>query len=329
VLLIVFTWLFQSTGSFEHHVTVHTGQAFGSALDKAAGKAGYGETGPFSLKWTILAGTWIYINLVFNQSSAYIGGEVRRASRLQLWSMPAAAVVTTASLLILLGLGDKIAGLRTLGKLAAATALPFTSIAAQGVGSIVLAALILFGFIFFSYTWLPGQILNASRNFLAYSLDGLMPRKLGEVHPRYHTPVYSLLLVGAGSVGALWLFTHWAAFAALVGIFGYILGFAIVSVAAIAFPYRLPDVFESSPVRWRVRGVPVMSIVGVLSLVALGIMAWSFWTDPSAGIEGKLSTKILNFAIFASGLVIYFVAKAIQRTRGVDVSQRFKEIPVE
>lgn len=329
VLLIVFTWLFQSTSSFEQHVAAHTGQGFGAGLDKAASDAGYAAAGHFSLKWTILAGTWIYINLVFNQSSAYIGGEVRRASRLQLWSMPAAAVLTTISLLVLLALGDKIAGLHTLGKLAAATGLPFTSLAAQGVGSTVLAALILFGFIFFSYTWLPGQILNASRNFLAYSLDGLMPRRLGDVHPRYHTPVYSLLLVGAGSVGALWLFTHWAAFAALVGIFGYILGFAIVSIAAIAFPYRLPDVFDSSPVRWRFRSIPVMSMVGALSLVALGIMAWAFWTDPSAGIAGKLSTKILNFAIFGSGLALYFTAKFVQRMRGVDVSQRFKEIPVE
>ncbi len=329
VLIVIATWLFQSDSSFVHHFTEHTGQAFGPALDRAARKAGYVEGGPFSLKCTILAGTWIYINLVFNQSSAYIGGEVRRASRLQLWSMPAAAVITTSILLILLALGDKVVGLHTLGKLAAVTALPFTAIAAQGVGSIVLAALILFGFIFFSYTWLPGQILNASRNFLAYSLDGLMPRKLGEVHPRYHTPVYALLLVGAGSVGALWLFTHWAAFAALVGIFGYILGFSIVSAAAILFPFRLPEVFESSPVRWRIGRVPVMSVVGALSLVALGVMAWAFWTDPSAGIEGKLSTKILNFAIFGSGLVIYFVAKFLQRARGVDVSQRFKEIPVE
>ena len=327
--IVIVTWLFQSTGSFESNFTAHTGQAFGPALDSAAKKAGYVENGPFSLKWTVLAGTWVYINLVFNQSSSYIGGEVRRASRLQLWSMPAAAVVTSIFLLILLALGDKIAGLHTFGKLAAATALPFTAVAAQGMNSDAIAALLLFCFIFFSYTWLPGQILNASRNFLAYSLDGLVPAKLGAVHPRFHTPIYALLLVGAGSVGALWLFTHWSAFAALVGIFGFILGFAIVSVAAIAFPYRLPEVFESSPVRWRWGGVPVMSIVGALSLVALGIMAWAFWTDPSAGIEGKLSTKILNFAIFGSGLVIYFVAKYVQQLRGVDVARRFKEIPVE
>jgi amino acid transporter len=329
ILMIVFVWLFQDTTTFQHNFTVHTGEDFGVALDQASAGAGYVGGGPFSLKWTLLAGTWVYINLVFNQSSAYIGGEVRRASRLQLWSMPAAALTTTGILLLLLALADKLTGLDTMGKLAASTGLPFTAIAAQGIGSTFVAAIILFCFIPFSYTWLPGQILNASRNFLAYSLDGIAPRKLGQVHPRYHTPVYSLLLVGAGSIGALWLFTHWDDFAALVGIFGFILGFAVVSVAAIAFPYRLPAVFESSPVRWRVGRIPVMSIVGALSLVALGIMAWAFWTDPNAGIDGKTSTKILNFAIFGSGLVIYFAAKAIQRMRGVDVSRRFKEIPVE
>ena len=242
---MVFTWLFQSTETCACHFTANTGQALGGELDKAATDAGYAGGGPFSLKWTFLAGTWVYINLVFNQSSAYIGGEVRRASRLQLWAMPIAAIVTTGALLLLLGLADKVVGLDTFGKIAA-TGLPFTSVAAQGVGSTFLAALILALFIPWSYTWLPGQILNASRNFLAYSVDGLMPRKLGEVNPRTHTPIYSLLLVGAGSIGALWLFTHWDAFAALVGIFGFILGFGIVSIAAIAFPYRLPEIFESS-----------------------------------------------------------------------------------
>lgn len=329
VLLIAVVWLFQGSGSFAHNFAQHSGFALGSDLDKAASDAGYANGGPFSLKWTVLAGTWVYINLVFNQSSAYIGGEVRRASRLQLWSMPLAAIVSAAMLLLLLGLADKVVGLGMLGKLAAAHGLAFTQIAGYGVGSTALAAVILAGFIFWSYTWLPGQILNASRNFLAYSIDGLMPRRLGAVHPRFHTPVNSLVLVGAGSIGALWLFTHWSDFAALVGIFGFILGFSIVSVAAIAFPYRLPEVFESSPVRWRVGGIPVVSIVGALSLVALGIEAWAFWTDPSAGLEGKISTKVLNFAVFGSGLVIYFVARFVQQRRGIDVSRRFKEIPVE
>jgi APA family basic amino acid/polyamine antiporter len=189
--------------------------------------------------------------------------------------------------------------------------------------------LIMVAFIFQSYTWLPGQITNASRNFLAYSIDGLMPRWLGAVHPRFHTPVNALVVVGVGSIAALAGFVWVPDFATLVGIFGFILGFMLVSIAAIVFPYRLNDVFESSPVNARVGGVPWMSIVGVLSLIALVIMAWAFLTDPSAGLNGKPGLIWMNVAIFFSGLVIYGIARAVQRSRGVDLSKRFAEIPIE
>jgi uncharacterized membrane-anchored protein len=79
----------------------------------------------------------------------------------------------------------------------------------------------------------------------------------------------------------------------------------------------------------RVGGVPWMSVVGVLSFVALGIMAWAFLTDPSAGLNGKPGLIVMNIVIFFSGLVIYVVAKAVQRNRGVDISKRFAEIPIE
>jgi basic amino acid/polyamine antiporter, APA family len=205
----------------------------------------------------------------------------------------------------------------------------FTQIAAFASGSVVIAALILGAFVFQSYTWLPGQITNASRNFLAYSIDGLMPRALGNVHARYHTPVNALVLVGAGSIAALAAFVWVDVFATLVGIFGFILGFIVVSIAAIVFPYRRRDLFEASPVNRRFAGLPVMTMVGVLSLIALVIMAWAFLTDPSAGLNGHPGLIWMNVGIFFSGLVIYYIAKAVQKGRGVDISRRFAEIPIE
>ncbi|HEX2031098.1 MAG TPA: APC family permease [Actinomycetota bacterium] len=329
LLLTAIVWATQSRGELLAKIGQGLGQNVQRGLGEAAAEAGFAAGGPFSLKWTILAGTWVYINLVFNQSSAYIGGEVKRASRLQLWSMPIAATLAIAVLLILLAIGDAALGLDTIGQLASTQFLVFTQIAAFGSGSVLIAALILGTFIFQSYTWLPGQILNASRNFLAYSIDGLMPKALGKVHARYHTPVNALILVGAGSIAALAAFVWVEGFATLVGIFGFILGFMVVSIAAMAFPYRQRNLFESSPVNGRFAGVPVMSVVGLLSLLALGIMAWAFLTDPSAGLVGKPGLVWMNVAIFLSGLVIYFVAKVIQRGRGVDISRRFAEIPIE
>jgi basic amino acid/polyamine antiporter, APA family len=328
-VLIAIVWVVQSKAEITAQLGEGLGQATLRGLGEAAAEAGFAAGGPFSLKWTILAGTWVYINLVFNQSSAYIGGEVKRASRLQLWSMPVAATLSIVVLLILLALADSALGLTTIGQLAASQGLVFTQIAAFGSGNVLIALLIMGAFIFASYTWLPGQIANASRNFLAYSIDGLMPKVLGDVHPRYHTPVNALVLVGAGSIAALAAFVWVPEFATLVGIFGFILGFMLVSIAAMVFPYRLRAVFESSPVNRRVGGIPLMSLVGLLSLVALVIEAWAFLTDPSAGLNGRPALVWMNIGIFVSGLVIYFIARAVQRGRGVDISRRFAEIPIE
>jgi basic amino acid/polyamine antiporter, APA family len=328
-VLVAIVWIVQSKSGIMAQLGEGLGQNTLRGLPQAAAKAGFAAGGPFSLKWTILAGTWVYINLVFNQSSAYIGGEVKRASRLQLWSMPLAATLSIVVLLILLGLGDRALGLTTIGQLSASQGLLFTQIAAFGSGNVLIALLIMGAFIFQSYTWLPGQITNASRNFLAYSIDGLMPKMLGDVHPRYHTPVNALALVGAGSIAALAGFVWIPSFATLVGIFGFILGFILVSISAIVFPYRQRALFESSPVNRRLGGIPLMSLVGALSLVALVIEAWAFLTDPSAGLNGHPALVWMNIGIFVSGLVIYFVAKAIQRSRGVDISRRFAEIPIE
>jgi len=303
--LTALIWLLKSPSAIDASLGQGLGQEALRGLGSAAKDAGFAGGGPFSLKWTLLAGTWIYINLVFNQSSAYIGAEVKRARSLQLWSMPVVATIATLYLLAMLALADKAVGLERMGQLAASQGLIFTQVAAFGSGNTLLAVLILVPFVFQSYTWLPGQITNASRNFLAYSLDGLMPEWVGRVHERNHTPVNALWLVGVGSIAALAAFVWVPDFATLVGIFGFILGFVLVAISAVVFPWRLRDVFEASPVRWRAGGIPVVSIVGVLALIALAIAAWAFLVDPSAGLNGHPALILMNVLIFLSGFVIY------------------------
>src|SRR5207247_5675699 len=106
----------------------------------------------------------IYINLVFNQSSAYIGAEVKRARSLQLWSMPVTATLCTVYMLVFLALADKAVGLHTMGQLSATQGLVFTQIAAFGSGSTLVAVLILVPFAFASSPWSPAQTAHPSRN---------------------------------------------------------------------------------------------------------------------------------------------------------------------
>src|SRR5581483_1710621 len=279
--------------SFDATLASVSGRAdtYGAVLRSA--RSGGFTTAPFSLYWTIIPMTWIYLELVFNQSSAYIGGEVKRPGRVQLWSMPFAAVVSVAVAMLTVWLFQRSAGTTFLGALSYdngatlkfSTAPLYTEVAAYVTGNAIVGFLIAFGFLFWSYAWLPGQIINASRNLLAYGIDGVGPSWLGNVSERLHTPVNALVVMGIGSIAALWLYTRPdSPFKTLVGIFGFILSFIVTSIAAILMPYRKRALWESSPVNWRWGRLPVMSIVGALSLVACVFRAWVYLKDPLSGL---------------------------------------------
>lgn len=330
-----------------------TSGTYQAVIDAAVG-GGFGEA-EVTLAASLIPISWIYLELVFNQSSAYIGGEVKRASRTQLWSMPIAAMVAIATSMILTALFESKIGTTFLGAvsydfgadLGLSSTPTYTELAAYMSGSTLVALLAGVGFLFWSYTWLPGQILNASRNLLAYGVDGVLPARLASVSERYHTPVFSLVLVGLGSVVFLVIYVNNSFFNTLVGIPAYVASFAIVSLAAIVFPSRRRAVFESSPINWRVGGIPLISIVGAVSLVACLIVEWVYFNDPYSGVnildgltllpmtgdDGALTTNWRNFFVASgtvvSGLVIYEISRWYRRGQGIRLERTFQEIPVE
>src|SRR5215510_9421207 len=319
------------------------------AVMTAAKKDGF-TTAPFSLYWTIIPITWIYLELVFNQSSAYIGGEVRRPGRVQLWSMPVAAVLSTGIAMIIAWQMAKVVGTSFLGAasfdngatIGFGSAPVYTELVGYASRNVLLGLIVTFSFLFWSYSWLPGQILNASRNLLAYGIDGVMPSWFGRVSSKRHTPINALVVMGIGSIAALWLYTRpTGPFKTLTGIFGFILSFLMVSLAAMLFPYRQRETWEASPVNWRWGRIPVITAVGALSFAACGFMAWDYLNDPLSGISvipnktGGLfghqafAMFILNIIIWVAGLVVYQIAKVVRARRGVDLDASYRELPVE
>jgi APA family basic amino acid/polyamine antiporter len=321
--------------AFNRFIGPLSGQSDAAAFVLQAGKDAGFSVSPFSFRNSLLVMTWIYLNLSFMYSSAYIGSEIKNAKRLQLWSMPATTILVGLGVLVTVILIKNAVGYEFLGSLStidpstlgvSSTPL-YTELAAYLSGNLIIAFLITFGFIFWSYAWLPGQILNGSRNILAYAIDGLIPSWFRTVHPRLHTPVPALATMGIMSIVALAIYVFTPYFATLVGIFGFILSFIMVSISAILLPYRLPDVFETSSVNQRIGRIPVISIIGVISLIACIIMAWTYLNDPLSGMTSTM--VIFDLVIFFSGFVLYYIAKWVQARRGVDVSLSFKELPSE
>jgi basic amino acid/polyamine antiporter, APA family len=320
-----------------------------AAVTAAAAKGGF-STAPFSLYWTLIPITWIYLELVFNQSSAYIGGEVKRPGRVQLWSMPFAAIFSTGVAMIIAWLMARTVGTSFLGAasynngaaMGFGSAPVYTELVSYAARNVVLGFIVTFSFLFWSYSWLPGQILNSSRNLLAYGIDGVMPAWLGKVNEKRHTPINALIVMGIGSIAALWLYTRpTGPFKTLTGIFGFILSFLMVSLAAMLFPYRQREVWEASPVNWKWGKFPVITVLGALSFAACGFMAWDYLNDPLSGISvipkhtGGLfghqafAMFILNIIIWVAGWVVYQVAKVVRRSQGVDLDATYRELPAE
>jgi amino acid transporter len=51
------------------------------------------------------------------------------------------------------------------------------------------------GLVLWSYLWLPSAQLIATRAIFAWSFDRIVPERLSEVHPKYHSPWVAILVV--------------------------------------------------------------------------------------------------------------------------------------
>lgn len=171
------------------------------------------------------------------------------------------------------------------------------------------------------------------RNLFAYAFDGMLPDKLNEVNRR-GSPIYAVLL---GFVISWFQFTvncitpllsAYQIYTITIWFFGWI----FLSLAAIVFPWRRKDIWEKSPalVRQSIAGVPWIVIAGVAGLIIS--LAAVYFTFVPAVLASSLSLQLppllVSFGFYMLlPIILYFVAVAINKQRGVSLEKRFKEIP--
>jgi amino acid transporter len=171
-------------------------------------------------------------------------------------------------------------------------------------------------------------LVYSTRAMLAWSIDGVAPEHLGDVNDRYHSPHWAILVSAVIAEVWLGLYAFTKLLGPISGFLGFTFSFLAVSLTAILFPFIKRDVFENSPVAWRVGRVPVISIVGVVSTV---FMVYGI----SRILVDKNYTPNLAFGdigaviVVVVGAIVFYVARAYRRRQGVNIDQRYKEIPIE
>ena len=199
----------------------------------------------------------------------------------------------------------------------------------------ILTIIIMGSFLFWS---LPSMIANTFmpiRSFFAWSFDRLMPEGLANVNERTHSPVNAILVTNL-IIAALVVWSVFGnQFQLVLGliVLAGALAVIIVGIAAIALPIRRPDLYQGSPANVKFLGIPVLYIVGVLSIAEfVGIIAISF-INPLSVMNGNrddwwwIPAWLLGLII--GGALLYYIPRMIRSSQGINIKFVYKELPPE
>ena len=161
------------------------------------------------------------------------------------------------------------------------------SLALQYAGENWIAGFVDLGAILGMTTVILVMAFGQTRIIFAMSRDGLLPKRLSTVHPRFHTPFFATWLVGI-VFGLIAATIPLNILAELINI-GTLAAFTMVSVAVVVLRKKRPDL----PRAFRCPGVPYVPALAVILCVGLmTFLSWVTW---------------MAFSIWlVIGLVIYF-----------------------
>jgi amino acid transporter len=309
----------------------------------AAHKAGY--TSPAS--WTQLGPTVLSVGLlslsmIFVMYSAYTGGEVKSVAR----SMPISiygSLLVGGVLFLLMGIvaisswgNDFIAAINTVfysapGSYKLAAPPNFNYLAAIGNPNLILILLINLGFVLIPIAAIIFNYIPNSRCVFAWSFDRIVPMKAAEVNERFHSPVIATLVVAVAAEISIIGYTFFGTQQFLGGtVMGYSATFLTAAVAAVVFPYlkRTRWMYEASPLKPSLAGVPVMTIAAVITVIVFAVMMFAFLTD--SVFAANVPQGLIFFgALWVVGFVIYFIALTVRSAQGVPLGAAFTELPPE
>jgi amino acid transporter len=194
--------------------------------------------------------------------------------------------------------------------------------------------LALFGFCFILVTWvsLAGLAFAPIRNVFAWSFDRLIPAKFAEIRTKYRAPLYSIVAVilVAYIFFLVEIFKNEWVTGILYSIAGWFLGWIVLGIAGIVFPFRRKELFESGPpaTQRRLGGVPVISILGFLTLAVSVFIEWAVLKPY---LEGAAPWSSLWPVYVMAGVpvVIYVFAHFYHKRSGIPLSVQFSQVPPE
>jgi APA family basic amino acid/polyamine antiporter len=179
--------------------------------------------------------------------------------------------------------------------------------------------------------WAGTLFLSSTRVIFAAAFDRILPERVADVSERRHVPVWALLLMLVPAVVVSGLYAYSTNFRTYIldAVLVIAVTFLGTSIAAAVLPWRKRQLYENSPLaRYKVAGIPLITISGVLTALFLGFNLWKWFADDLYAVNNTESLWFMG-GMYVLAVVIYVVAKVYRRSQGIDLGAIHKEIPVE
>ena len=165
----------------------------------------------------------------------------------------------------------------------------------------------------------------------AAAFDRILPERMADVSEHRHVPVWALILMLVPSlvVGALYAYTDNFATYILDAVLVIAITFFGTAIAATILPFRKRHLYENSPIaRYKLLGIPLISITGFITAAFLGFNLWKWFQDDLYAVNNRDSLVFMGI-MYGLAIPIYLVARVYRRRQGIDLRAVHEEIPVE
>lgn len=210
---------------------------------------------------------------------------------------------------------------------------PYTSILIPVMGGgALIVVLTLLGFFTQAIQQSFNCFIGGTRLLVAMSLDRVLPESLGRISRRFRgSPVNAILflLIGAEVLAILlWFVPNLENYALSTSLAATIYQ-SLTCLAAAVFPWRARAIYEASPIsKYRVGRVPLVTICGAWGFLVGVVLIVFYLIEPNLGLAS--TTGLIGMiGVFVFCFVWFWVARALNLQKGINIDLNFRTIPPE
>jgi len=309
---------------------------YGATLESAR-KLGANLNPEFSWPSLLVLVPLFYTYMPYCMGSTFMAGEIKDVKKAQLWGGPVATIFlgifsAVLAFLFIRTIGTElwyaVGSLWWLGEYGLAIPPYFPSFVGLLTSNSVIYGLISIGYLIWGVWFVPQNIMLNSRIMLAWSFDRIAPEKLSHVSERFRTPTYNAIIIFIIAQIFLALYASVSWLTMVSSIFALAINAVFVGIAGIAFPFRRKELFERSPVNWKMGALPALAVIAFLDIVVGLFVSYYFATDSNLLANAPESIWMI-FIIFLVGFIVFWISRVYRSRQGIDISLAFKEMPPE